>query len=47
MSNKQNEIPEIRIFSYPLNFPHFFLIRFYTHGISSTENIPHLGILAH
>ena len=33
--NKLNE--KIRIFSHPLNFSHFYLIYFYTHGISSTE----------
>ena len=33
--NKLNE--NIRIFSYPLNFSHFYLIYFYTHGISSPE----------
>ena len=38
--NKQNEIFEIRIFSHPLNFFHFYLIHFYTHGVSSMENMP-------
>ena len=33
MLNKLNE--KIRIFSHPLNFSQFYLIYFYTHGISS------------
>ena len=37
----------IRIFSHSLNFFHFYLIYFYTHGISLMENSPHPGILTH
>ena len=36
---KQDETFEIRIFSNPINFFHFYLIYCYTHGISSPENI--------
>ena len=35
------------IFSHPLNFFHFYLIYFYTHGISSSKNTLRIGILAH
>ena len=42
---KQNEIFEIRIFSHSLNFFHFYLIYFYTHGISFLENTPCSGML--
>ena len=46
--NKKDDIFEIRICSlHPLNFFHFYLIYFYTHGISSPENTPCPGILAH
>ena len=33
--HKQNEIFEIRIFTHSLNFSHFYLIHFYSHGITS------------
>ena len=45
--DSENEIFEIRIFSHPLNFFHFYLIHFYTHGISSMENTLRPGILTH
>ena len=42
-----NEIFKIRIFSHPLNFFHFYLIYFYSHGISSPKNTTLPSILAH
>ena len=39
MLNKQIEIFEIKTLSNPLNFLHFYLIHFYTHGINSPKNV--------
>ena len=39
-TKQQNEMLEFRIFSNPINFFHFYLIYFYTHGISAPENTP-------